>query len=116
MQWFGEPYPSLETPAPIFPMANEMPTPVGEPCLYCDEPIVMGDRGVVMPFVTGAALVTLRAQHYECFMRQILGSSNHIGHRCSCYGGTEGHGRGDLTRRAEALLALAELDRKRDRV
>ncbi len=91
------------------------PTPVGQPCLWCKEPIQEGDKGVVMPNVSGIAIaeakVSLEPTHYECLMRQILGSVGHQKGLCSCYGGTEEDPPG-LSKR-EAACAAYQHSRRR---
>lgn len=113
VQWFGEPYPSREHPAPIFELADEVPTPVGELCLYCDGPIFENDRGFSMPCGADEDGVIAAPEHFECFVRQIFGSVAHQEKRCTCYGGTgTDDDDGELTRRGSALLAFAEFDRR----
>lgn len=56
-------------------------TPIGAPCVLCDEAIAEGDMGSV--YENGGAV------HYECSMRGVAGSVGHQLGRCSCYGGTE---------------------------
>jgi hypothetical protein len=65
------------------------PTPVGEPCLYCAEPMVEGDAGMLMWSIQPQGMVEMRASHRECFLRQALGSVGHQNQTCSCFGGTE---------------------------
>ncbi len=85
---------------------EEVPTPVGAPCFYCEEPIVEGDLGVVMPFmdVDGDKEV---AEHRECLLRSIFGSVGHQKGTCSCHGGEEEDPPG-MTKR-EAAKAAVEL-------
>lgn len=81
------------------------PTPVNECCLHCEEPIEVGDAGVVMMHV-GVAATGLRAQHRECFLRGVVGSAAHIEKRCTCFGGTDADGDPpELSRREAARLA-----------
>jgi len=94
MRWFG--------PAPFSRLCDEVPhvpTPVGAPCVYCEEPIAPDERGY---FYVGAPPPPV---HYECFVRQIVGSVAHQQHRCSCYGGHD-EDPPELSRRAAAKLAL----------
>ena len=90
--------------APAFDEAREVPTPVGEVCLFCEEPVSAGDSGTHMAYV-GAEGPGVRAVHIECFLRQSLGSLSHLTLRCSCYGGTEheGHDR-DSARQVKKWL------------
>lgn len=96
MQYFGRRYPNL----PIYDEAQEVPTPVGEPCIWCQEPIEDGDDGQL--YNTG--LVT----HVECLLRQVVGGVNHQLGRCSCCGGTEDPDPPGMTAR-EAARAAARL-------
>lgn len=56
---------------------RQVDTPVGQPCLLCDEAVRDGDSGTVDP---GG-----RVMHYECVMRASIGSVGHQLRRCSCY-------------------------------
>lgn len=78
--------------APAFDDATEVPTPVGEPCLHCEEPITEGDSGTVQPAIVmgeNGYVSEPRAQHIECYLRSALGSPAHIMGQCSCSGGEE---------------------------
>ncbi len=86
------------------------PTPVGEKCLYCDEPIAAGDSGVIMSMIEGSPLrLRLVVEHRECLLRRVLGSVGHQLGRCGCFGGTEEDPPGmtlrDGARAAASLLA-----------
>jgi len=112
--------------------------PVGEQCLYCEELILHGDRGLFHPSVTAtyrgligflldwAGWTTLlkrrqriwtarlRPIHAECDMRMVLGSINHLNGNCICCKGsgfqeTEWAG----TRRQEALAVWALMNERR---
>jgi hypothetical protein len=63
--------------APSCEYADLVATPVGEPCLECEEPILDGDRGMVMPFVGAWS-----PMHLECYMR---GTMSHSFKQCRCY-------------------------------
>lgn len=82
MKSFGKP--SLYTPQP-----NPTATPIGEPCGRCEEPIVEGDAGVILPHLDGTGVVSEVPFHRACFLRGVLGSVGHQQRRCSCFGGTE---------------------------
>jgi hypothetical protein len=60
-------------------------TPVGELCLWCDEPIEASRAGVITPVGDLQGHCSERSEHYECFIRQIVGSVAHITMQCSCY-------------------------------
>jgi len=96
IRWFG--------PAPFSAMCRDheiahVPTPVGVPCAWCDEPIAADDCGY---FYAGP---TPPAVHFECFVRQTLGSVAHQQRRCSCYGGHDEDPPG-MSKRDAARLAL----------
>jgi hypothetical protein len=93
--WFGEPWPSGVCDDPD---ARQLPTPVGEQCLYCSESIQEGENGPI--FLNGLA------SHKECSLRSVVGSAAHIEKRCSCFvpGSTENDAEG-LTRRQGAQAA-----------
>lgn len=63
-------------------------TPVGEPCLHCGEPVEDGDSGLITQVVSETSC-EIRAQHRECFLRQLVGSVGHLEGKCSCYGGDQ---------------------------
>ena len=83
---------------------EQVPAPVGQPCIWCDEPIGALDMGTID---NGGSIT-----HYECLMRSVLGSSGHQLGNCFCCGGV---GPGDpvgLTRRQAAVHAVAVWNRK----
>ena len=89
MKWFGEPWPSAEVRAPICEDdADRIPTPVGEPCLWCMEPIEDGDQGEAMPALREDGWTTSYG-HRECLFRQVVGGPAHIGGTCTCQGGCD---------------------------
>ena len=87
----------------------QIETPVGDLCLDCEEPIEEGDVGTLMNCAerapTGAFVIFRRPIHYECSMRQIIGSVGHLMGTCSCCGGSEMDPPG-MTRREAAKEAL----------
>lgn len=106
-QWFG--------PRPYGPMKCEasewVPTPVGEPCLWCDEPLVHGNVGVLIVYVDASG-ATRRPIHHACAIRQIVGSLAHLEGRCECVGGVDDREERGLTKRHEALLVWERTLRK----
>lgn len=94
--------------APAFEDAPELPTPVGERCLLCDEPIREGESGIVIGYVGADLEPGVAPEHIECFLRSILGSVSHLEKRCSCYGGSDSHGTTRTTRsyRAQARESM----------
>ena len=106
MTWFGEPWPSAETRAPVCGSdAEQVSTPVGDACLHCDEEIADGDRGTLMPYLgpTGSGA---RPVHVECLGRMTLGGPAHLMGLCACHGTDGDVGDPDLglSPRAAALL------------
>lgn len=60
-------------------------TPLGQPCTWCGELIVNGDRG----FITNALDVVGHLKrvpiHRECELRSVIGSVGHQLGKCRCY-------------------------------
>jgi len=71
----------------------QAPTPIGQPCIYCQEPIQDGDQGFLMPCIAAdpsrqdemAGLAV--PVHAECLMRMVVGSVGHQTGRCGHFGG-----------------------------
>jgi hypothetical protein len=99
MNWFGKP-----GGAPYERDCPHVPTPVGQACAWCDEPIAADDDGVLIPHVSAEKTVP-RPMHYECQLRSILGGVNHLRGRCTCCGGSEPPDPPELTRREAAKAA-----------
>jgi hypothetical protein len=71
-------------------------------CMWCEEPIVPGDRYETRgPCAAGFLYV-----HRECGARSVLGSVGHLKGKCTCFGGTEDDPPG-MTKREAAKAALA---------
>lgn len=112
--YFGQPW-----DAPFIDDAEQIPTPVGEPCLACEEPIAEGDQGVVMPYVylgpDGKPATRSVAEHRECMLLGLLG---HVAGTCFCHDGLGGHrerGQATVTWLAaekEAQMAKKEPEKK----
>ena len=107
--WFGnEPF------GPACDGLTKVVTPVGKKCSWCDEAIVEGDEGIVMPHVyqleKGQPVMDWLPVHRECFLRQVLGSVNHQMGLCSCgKPKTYPHmneGENNMTRRQAAIAAV----------
>lgn len=83
-RFFGEPWDAL-----FIDDAEQVATPVGEPCSYpCGELIADGDQGVVMACIVegpeGKPIAELRPVHRECLIRATVGPVEHfIEGRCS---------------------------------
>lgn len=64
-------------------------TPCGMPCLYCQEAVVNGEDGFLIPNWLAWGQWIEKPVHTECWLRQVLGSIGHINGTCTCQGGTE---------------------------
>ncbi len=67
MKWFGQPW-----GAPLCEAAEQMGTPIGDPCLRCKVEIVAGDQGVILPLVIEDGTATLVAMHLDCLVRSVV--------------------------------------------
>jgi hypothetical protein len=98
-RYFGQPW-----DAPFIDDAVQVPTPVGEICLTCEEPVAEGDQGVVTPYLyagsDGAPAQGETAVHRECMLLGVLG---HLARQCDCFGAT-----GTVRERGRATIAWAE--------
>lgn len=107
--------------APGIDYARPIPTPVGEPCLNCEEPIVEGDRGVRRAVIRlgdkGQRVeYAIRHVHMECDLRMALGSPAHLLGLCCCHSGNPAHEpRDDRPPRAQALAVLEIVNQWRAR-
>lgn len=103
--WWGEPWPADWRENGRAPICEDdmahMATPVGEPCLWCEERITDGDQGVMMSYYNGKSS-GLKALHIECEMRSVLGGPAHFQKLCICCGGNEEDPDLGMTRRAAA--------------
>jgi hypothetical protein len=106
MRWFGKSW-----DAPICEDLEHAPTPLGEPCGWCREPIEEADNGLLIPHVERNYTME-RPHHIECFIRETAGSVAHQLRRCKCFGGgdrgemEEGMTKREAARQA-ARLAMA---------
>lgn len=103
--WFGKNWGS-----PMCDPAMHCPTPVGEPCLWCEERIAADDDGFLSAVIDspGAALQLREAPyHLDCYIRNVVGGVNHLRGNCKCCGGTEPPDPPDLTKRQAATEAAA---------
>jgi hypothetical protein len=73
--YFGEPWPSG-----VCEDSLQVATPVGTPCVMCEEPIQDGDRGtfigVIAPVTNGHP--AYGPVHRECSLRAVLGGIGHL--------------------------------------
>jgi hypothetical protein len=77
MRWFGASGGVFERDC------EKAETPVGDPCAWCEEPIVDGDSGLLMPDYSSPDHAE-RPYHNECQLRMAMGGVNHIMRRCRC--------------------------------
>lgn len=100
--WFGEPWPSADYRAPVCDDdAFKTETPVGQPCVMCQEVIAEGDRGTMTSVVTAGPTVHVQPIHAECSLRSVLGNHIHVAGKCRSTG--DCNKRSSLTYRQEAL-------------
>lgn len=80
--FFGAPWPSG-----VCDDGEQVETPVGQICMWCDEAIIDGDQGTFIAVWTEArpGAFAYRPQHRECSLRSVLGSIGHLTKTCSCY-------------------------------
>lgn len=93
MKVFGYDLPDMERVA----------TPIGSICSHCEEAVMEGDCGEIVPHL--GATVEERPVHLECLLRKVFGSVAHQERRCSCYGGGESCEDSSKTRRQQAREA-----------
>lgn len=80
-----------------------VPTPVGESCLWCEEPITEGESGIIQPFLAEPGW-RWASTHRECHLRHLFGSVAHqTGPSCSATACADDPA---LTRREAALAAV----------
>lgn len=72
-EFFGEPWPSG-----ICDEGTQVPTPVGDLCLLCDEPIADGDRGSFMGRGVRDLVAIMAPVHRECSFREVMGGIGHL--------------------------------------
>ena len=72
MRYFGTPFPA-DDPAPVYLGIERTAVPVGSDCGYCGSPIIISDRGFLLPYVDARLETGEIAYHRNCFMSSILG-------------------------------------------
>jgi hypothetical protein len=103
--WFG-----ADDRAPACKSLGKVKPPVGEICPHCGEAIAADDSGYVMPMIeraevgSDAYVARMRAWHWACHRRAVVGSLGHQRGRCSCHGGSD-EDPPDLSRREAARAA-----------
>ncbi len=66
-QWFGESW-----GAPACEEDEHAPTPIGEPCARCREPILIGHQGLIMPAFGAERDPYAIAYHLDCYLQSVL--------------------------------------------
>jgi len=89
--WFGAPWPSAALRAPVCDDDRlRVPTPVGTPCVLCDEQIACVDRGTFVAVITSVGEpVRMVPAHIECSFRSVVGGVAHLKGTCTCHGGDD---------------------------
>lgn len=105
MQYFGPKKWGLEE-------IPKVETPAGDFCMYCEEYIDKNDYGVMMPYIDAKGRCSMKAQHRECFLRQISGSVLHQRHQCGCFGYDVSEDQPNMTRRQAAVEAVKEYEKR----
>jgi hypothetical protein len=108
MRWFGS--------RPFSPLCRSLeraPIPLGRNCDWCEEEITELEMGYLVPILISFEAMTetgtLREApyHWECWVRQVIGSPQHILGECICpNAGHTMHRPPELTKRQEAKLAV----------
>lgn len=80
---------------------------MGESCQWCDEQILPGDQGLLIPYL--GETVVMQPWHVECFLRQGVGSVGHQREECSCHGG-DLEDPPHMTKRQAVLAAVQEFE------
>lgn len=94
--------------APLVDDAVQVPTPVGQFCFNCTEPVAEGDRGLirrVVRMVDGQPVGSDEPTHAECDLIGVLGHQMGV---CSCTGY-------DTSSRAAARLLWRRVGEQRGR-
>ena len=125
MKWFGKSWGSQ-----VYEDFEQTETPVGQPCVCCEETIVEGDDGFLVPCVyggmhrtrekaeraiadivhayeSGELVPELVPMHRACHLRSsVIQGLNHQLKLCACYGGTLPPDPPEMTLRRQAEAAV----------
>lgn len=100
--YFGEPW-----DVPAVEGARQVPTPVGEPCAWCETQIADGDQGFLIPGARlgrhGKLYSSLQPWHRECLLRTVVGSPARLDGTCRCHGGGDERPHSPAEKRGEAV-------------
>lgn len=100
---------------------HQVPTPVGDHCLYCTEPIEAGDRGLLRACIRDNASLngltdgSVEPVHLECELRSVIGPVEHLEGRCSCSTRNAGSEAPVTSFRDDARAVLAHINEERRR-
>lgn len=95
--FFGDAWPSG-----VCEGGRQVPTPVGEPCSSCDDPITEGDQGSFIGNGVWPDRPALVPRHRECALRDALGGiGHHEDHQRWCV--IEGDPDGGRSRRRSSI-------------
>ena len=70
MRYFGKP---PQPPAPVYEAIQQMETPVGDPCYYCDATIEKDDVGFELPHWGVDGMGDVSYIHRDCMLESVLG-------------------------------------------
>lgn len=98
MKYFGHAW------NPNIASLEQVPAPVGSPCVWCDELIKEEENGLIIPHID--EVTTDRPYHPECFLRTIVGSLSHQQQLCSCFGGIDEEDPPSVSKRVAAQQAV----------
>ena len=101
-RYFGEPWNAN------IAKGEQVPAPIGAPCLHCQEPIQFEDSGLLMPGMTNGWRMP-DPIHLECLLCTVYGSVSHQRGTCRCFGGS-GEDDPALSKRENARRAVAEYE------
>jgi hypothetical protein len=107
LAWFGKHW-----GAPVCDEVPHVGTPVGEPCLWCGEPIVGDDNGFLVAYADRQGY-SQRPMHEFCQLRSIVGGVAHLQGNCFCCGGDMPPDPPNASRREAAMMAAEVWHRSR---
>ncbi len=88
VEFFGERWDAPRLDQDEGRCVRQIPTPTGQTCVYCTEPVVDGDRGLMVWWGSieerGRLRTTRTPVHAECEMRTVMGSPAHLNGTCYC--------------------------------
>ncbi len=67
VRWFGKSW-----GAPCCAEDEHAPTPIGEPCARCREPVLLGHQGLIVPAFSLEKGPHAIAYHLDCYLQSVL--------------------------------------------